>query len=121
VWVFLCVYQISIYEDFDRLVHMCEFKYFKNMAAKIIPNRLKLNRKRFGLSQRDAAKLLSVTPTQLMQWEKGEKMPNGRNLLKLVALYKSLIEDMYFEQRQEACAEVEANKKKYLSEPDKPP
>jgi len=92
------------------------------MAAKITAHRLIVNRKRFGLTQRGAAKLLGVTPTQLMQWEKGQKLPKGKNLFKIVALYKALIEDIYYELRHQAIAEVEANRLKYGPfGTDKPP
>ncbi|GAA4461853.1 hypothetical protein GCM10023093_07340 [Nemorincola caseinilytica] len=65
------------------------------------------------LKQRDAAKLLGVSPVQLMLWEQGKRMPIGKNLYKLGALYHALNEDIYFELRQEAVAEVAENMSKY--------
>ncbi len=92
------------------------------MVPKFTGYRLRKSRKLFGLSQREAAQLLGVTPTQLMEWECGKRMPVGRNLFKLGVIYKRLIEDIYREERQVAIREVEANKRKYgFLGPDKPP
>jgi transcriptional regulator with XRE-family HTH domain len=83
------------------------------MEAKFIAYKLITLRKRRGLSQRGAAKLLGVTPTQLMEWENGKRMPEGKNLLRLCALFNVLIEDVYYELRQEAIQEIEENTRKY--------
>lgn len=92
------------------------------MAPKFTGYRLRKSRKLFGLSQREAALLLGVTPTQLMEWECGKRMPMGRNLFKLGVLYKRLIEDIYYEERLEAIREVEANRRKYgILGTDRPP
>jgi hypothetical protein len=48
-----------------------------------------------------------------MEWERGKRMPSPKHLFKLEALYQRLISDMYYEQRQEAVQEIEANKLKY--------
>jgi transcriptional regulator with XRE-family HTH domain len=83
------------------------------MPPKIVSHRLRKNRKIYGFSQRGAARLLGVTPTQLMEWERGKRMPDTRNLFKLVALYKTLGEDLYYELRHDALNQVESNKLKY--------
>lgn len=79
------------------------------MCQRITAHRLKKLRRSHGFSQRNAAKLLGVTPVQLMLWEKGHRMPHGKNLFKIGALYKTLAEDIYFELRQEAVAEIQKN------------
>lgn len=81
------------------------------MPSAFIGYRLRNKRKLFGLSQREAARLLGVTPTQLMEWESGRRMPTVKNLFKMGALYKSLIEDIYYEERQEAISEIEKNRR----------
>ena len=83
------------------------------MAPEIVSFRLVKYRKIYGLTQYGAARLLGVKPTQLLQWEKGKTMPSGKNLFKIVALYKALSEDIYYELRHEAIKEVEANRKLY--------
>ncbi len=83
------------------------------MASRIAAYRLKKLRKARGLTQRGAARLLGVKPTQLMLWEQGKRMPEERNLFKIGALYHSLLEDIYFEIRQQAIADIKSNEKLY--------
>lgn len=79
------------------------------MTPRITTYRLRKIRRSYGLSQKGAARLLGVTPSQLMQWEKGKRLPEGKNLFKLGVLYQTLVDDIYYELRQEAVAEVRAN------------
>lgn len=67
----------------------------------------------YGLSQRDAARLLGVNPTQLMLWEKGSRIPEIKNLFKIGALYRTLGEEIYYEIRQQAVSEIHQNIAKY--------
>jgi len=83
------------------------------MASKIKAHRLIINRKSAGLSQIGAANLLGVTPTQLMEWELGKRIPSLKHLVRLEALYHRLISDMYYELRQEALEVLAENKRKY--------
>jgi transcriptional regulator with XRE-family HTH domain len=69
-------------------------------------NRLRKFRKEAGYSQLAVARMIGVTPTQLMEWEKGKRMPSIRFLLKLSVVYHRLIDDMYYELRQEAVQEI---------------
>lgn len=83
------------------------------VSKRIDSYRLRIARKRLGLTQRGAARLLGVTPTQLMEWETGKRMPSDHNLRKISVLYQRLSDALYPELRQLAVAEVAANIFKY--------
>ena len=68
-----------------------------------------------GYSQREAAKLLGISPSRLSQWEKGEKMPNVQNLLKLSILYHTLPDQLYFDLRKSLVAEINKKVEKIVS------
>ena len=74
-----------------------------------------------GYSQREAAKLLGISPSRLSQWEKGEKMPNVQNLLKLSILYHTLPDQLYFDLRKSLVAEINKNVEKNSKQKEKPP
>jgi transcriptional regulator with XRE-family HTH domain len=74
------------------------------MEAKMqsIPNRLKMHRKMHRLKQRHVAKLLGFqTSAQLSQWENGQTMPSGENLIKLGIIYNTFPNELYFEYYQQ--------------------
>jgi transcriptional regulator with XRE-family HTH domain len=100
--------------------------YIERMPPSVYTYMLKRLRKTAGLSQKGAARLLGVTPTQLMEWEKAKRFPHGYNLYKLSALYQTLIEALYPDMRLSAIGEVAENIKKYGPDglgmlDDKPP
>ncbi len=67
-----------------------------------IHNRLRLYRKSFGLTQRQVALAINLsTPTQVSRWERGERLPNLVQALRLSALYKRLVNDLFFDLFQE--------------------
>ena len=74
-----------------------------------------------GYSQREAAKLLGISPSRLSQWEKGEKMPNVQNLLKLSILYHTLPDQLYFDLRKSLVAEINKKVEKNSKQKEKPP
>lgn len=47
-----------------------------------------------------------------MRWEKGKRLPTGKNLFKVGALYQTLVEDIYYEIRKEAIEEIRLNRKR---------
>ena len=73
---------------------------------KINAFRLKKHRKLMGYSQREAANLLGISPSRLSQWEKGIKMPNVQNLLKLSILYHTLPDELYYDLRKSLATEI---------------
>ena len=84
---------------------------------KLIPNCLKKHRRLMGFSQEEIKKHLKLKSTSMIsRWEHGQSMPNGRNLLKLSVLYKTLVNDLYYSLSKELqtelfSAEAEAKKK----------
>lgn len=66
-----------------------------------------------GYSQKHAAKLLGVSASRLAQWERGKKMPNVQNLLKLSILYHTLPDQLYYDLRATLVLEIEDNIKNY--------
>jgi transcriptional regulator with XRE-family HTH domain len=55
-----------------------------------------------GYTQRQIAKLLGLHDTvPISQWERGVKLPNTLNLIKLCVLYRTLPTDLYPELFQE--------------------
>jgi transcriptional regulator with XRE-family HTH domain len=76
-------------------------------SEKIVSFRLIKYRKRLGYTQALAAELIGVSPSRLSQWEKGERMPSIRNLLRLSILYRVLPDELYFELRQSLVVDIE--------------
>jgi transcriptional regulator with XRE-family HTH domain len=67
-------------------------------GRKSIPNRLWKYRKLMGYSQTDIAIRLGHKDTsRISRWENGFTMPSGKNLLQLSILYKTLVNELYFE------------------------
>lgn len=63
-----------------------------------IQNRLRIYRKSRGLSQKEVAEIISLgSPTQISRWERGERLPNLVQALRLSALYKRLVNDLFFD------------------------
>jgi DNA-binding XRE family transcriptional regulator len=83
------------------------------MTPKELAHRLRKYRKEAGYSQAGAARLIGVTPTQLMEWEKGKRIPLSGNLLLLGMLYHRQIEDLYYELRMDLAQKLQENKIKY--------
>ena len=53
-----------------------------------LPEKLKSLRKQYGLSQREAASRLGISPSVISAYENGERTPSTENLLALSYLYK---------------------------------
>ena len=53
-----------------------------------LPEKLKLLRKQYGLSQREAASRLGISTSVISAYENGERTPSTENLLALSYLYK---------------------------------
>lgn len=66
------------------------------MEISRFPNRLKSFRRRKGCSRKKIARLLGFSDTNsLYKWEKGERMPNGLQLLQLATIYEVMPHDLY--------------------------
>lgn len=60
-----------------------------------------------GFSQEDIRKYLRLeSAAMISKWENGSRMPSGENLLKLSALYKTLVNDLYYTLAKEFQAEL---------------
>jgi len=67
----------------------------KTVKPKQILNRLWKYRKERGLTQRDVAYILGIkNASQISHWERGDKIPGTKNILKLSALYQRLPNDL---------------------------
>jgi transcriptional regulator with XRE-family HTH domain len=67
-----------------------------------IKNRLRIHRRSCGLTQKEVAQIIGLTSSaQISRWERGERLPNLTQALRLSALYKRLANDLFFELFQE--------------------
>ena len=67
-----------------------------------IKNRLRMSRKLAQLTQREVAKHIKLkSPSQISRWETGERVPNLLQALTLSALYRRLVNDLFFDLFQE--------------------
>jgi transcriptional regulator with XRE-family HTH domain len=65
-------------------------------AHRIFPNTLTLHRKTLGYSQRQVAALIGLHDTvPISLWERGVKMPNAINLIKLSLIYRTYPNELY--------------------------
>jgi DNA-binding XRE family transcriptional regulator len=72
-----------------------------------IPNKLRRCRKLAGYNQQEVAQLLGhKSANRLCRWENGQSLPNLPNALKLGALYKILVEEIYFDMYQKQHDEL---------------
>jgi transcriptional regulator with XRE-family HTH domain len=61
-----------------------------------ILNQLRKYRKARGLKQRDAARILGFADSSsLSRWEQGACLPSTRNVFRLAALYRTLVDALY--------------------------
>lgn len=85
----------------------------KTIKQKQILNRLWKYRKEQGLTQRDVAYILGIkNASQISHWERGDKIPGTKNILKLSALYQRLPNDLLWGLYEELREEVMGRKKK---------
>ena len=66
-----------------------------------IRNRLYNCRKALNLSQRDAAFLMGMKDTQISKWERGEREPGIYNAIGLAVVTGKMVDDVFFDYRQE--------------------
>jgi transcriptional regulator with XRE-family HTH domain len=77
------------------------------METNRFPNRLKNCRNIHGYTQKQIGNLLGFKNTdRISQWEKGLAMPSALNLLKLSIIYRTLVNDFYFDLLQEYKTEL---------------
>ncbi|RIK82248.1 hypothetical protein DCC62_00455 [candidate division KSB1 bacterium] len=63
-----------------------------------IQNRLRKYRKHAGITQQEVARRVGVSsPSQVSRWERGERLPNLTQALRLSALYNRMVNDLFFD------------------------
>lgn len=83
----------------------------KNKSIKI--NRLRLYRRKNGLSQKRAAYFMGLkTTTSLSHYEKGDKVPSLQNALKLEIVLHTPVAFLFHELFEESKKEIEGRRKK---------
>src|SRR5262245_61384933 len=82
-------------------------------------NRLRKYRRARGLSQRDVARILGFAdPTSLSHWEQGIRLPSARNLFRLAALYRTLVDALYIDTLRRIRKDVQRQEAKMLADAD---
>lgn len=72
-----------------------------------LTNCLRKYRKIRGLKQLQVARLLGLKSTAMIsRWEKGESFPDWENLLKLAAIYRTMIDALYIDHMRLIRADV---------------
>lgn len=75
---------------------------------RLIPNRLKMHRKRSELSQKQVVKKLGLySSAALSDWEHGKVLPSTINLIKLSILYRTYPNELYHELFLEMKASID--------------
>ena len=78
-------------------------------------NNLRKHRKMMGYSLKDIGFLLNLKSTsRLSRWERGSSFPNLKNVLMLGIIYRSLIDQLYFEHKKEMEKTVIQREKKLI-------
>lgn len=71
------------------------------------PNFLGAARRRIGLRYKQVARKLNVKSTKIVsQWERGQKMPNGKNMIALCLLYNRTFAQLYPQMVEELQAQL---------------
>ena len=81
----------------------------------IIKNRLRYCRMAIGLSQKDVAFLMELPHQQISRWERGERIPNVYNAIGLSVAVKRLVDEVFFDYREEWQARVKERAKLFNS------
>lgn len=75
-----------------------------------IPNRLRRYRSIMGYNQREVARLIGLQSTStISRWEKGLARPTLENLIRLSVLYRTLIDQLYIDLRQQIIKDLREN------------
>lgn len=70
----------------------------KNLLSVRPPNQVRRYRKKKNLRIKDVAKLMELSsPSHVSHWEKGRKLPNLTNALKLAAITGCTVEILFLE------------------------
>jgi transcriptional regulator with XRE-family HTH domain len=68
----------------------------KKVKKALVLNQLRKYRRARGLNQRQAARVLGLAdPSSLSFWERGSRLPSVKNMFRLAALYRTLVDALY--------------------------
>ena len=68
-----------------------------------------------GLSQKKMAFLMELPPQQISRWEKGRRRPNLYSAIGLAVATKRLVDDLFFDYREEWQARIKERAKLFNS------
>ena len=69
-----------------------------SMKGNYIQNSLRKHRRARGLSQKDVAAMLGLKSASIVsRWENGACLPSTRNVFRLAALYRTMVDALYFD------------------------
>lgn len=75
----------------------------------------------FGYSQREIAYMLGLNSTSVIgRWEQGLATPDLENVMKLSVIYKTLIEELYYDLRKSIVSEYTIRDKTNLKDINPP-
>lgn len=87
----------------------------------VLKNNLLRYRLLFGYTQREIAQMLGLNSTSVIgRWEQGLAAPDLKNAMKLSAIYKTLIDQLYFDLRMSIVNELNIKDKKNLKDTNPP-
>lgn len=70
----------------------------RRVNLKYIPNSLRRYRKIRGLKQKEVARILALKSTSMIsRWEAGQTLPSSLNIFRLAALYRIMVDALFFE------------------------
>jgi len=85
----------------------------KKVDYKKIPNALRKFRKTNGFTQKQVASFLGVRNAGMIsRWEIGSRLPNPVNIFRLAVLYRTMVDNLYFDLIRVVRTEMLAKRRK---------
>lgn len=75
---------------------------------KCLPEKLKMLRMKYNLSQKEVASMLGISPSIVSGYETGERTPSTENLLALSYLYKCSVDYLLGREQDEPLTVLDA-------------
>lgn len=92
-----------------------------NEEKNSMTNNLLRYRLLFGYSQREIARMLGLNSTSVIgRWEQGLTVPDLENAIKLSVIYKTLIEELFYDLRKSIISEFTIKDMKNLKDINPP-
>lgn len=88
----------------------------KEVNYRRIPNCLRKFRKINGYTQKQVAIVLGVRNSSMVsRWENGQRFPNPINILRLSALYKTMVDSLYIDTLRIIRSEIQRRLEKTIN------